>query len=40
MVDIRALDAFSKAVTAAPESWINMPTALGNKAATLMMLER
>lgn len=36
----RALDAFNKALDAAPENWVSLVSVFGNRAATLMMLER
>ena len=35
-----ALDAFSNCLAACPEDWSELPGVLGNRAATLMMLER
>ena len=38
--DHRALDAYNKCLSMAPPDWIERATALGNRAAVLVMLLR
>lgn len=39
-ITFRALDAYTKALNAAPPLWEDRSMVLGNRAATFMMLER